>query len=84
MKLPWFSSAKSSKKNNELVEISEKEKTKKTYELSSLPENLQRIVILIQFAEKERIHLQKQLDVTTTAKKQLEQQLFKELNEIKK
>tara|TARA_B100000700_G_C15026112_1_gene848224 strand:+ start:2382 stop:2636 length:255 start_codon:yes stop_codon:yes gene_type:complete len=83
MKLPWFSSGKSSKK---ILDNSKKKKNveqKKTYKLSSLPENLQKIAFLIQHSEKEIRYLQKKLDVSLTAKKQLEQQLSKELKLIK-
>ena len=83
MKLPWFSSAKASKENTEPIQKNKKETTKKTYKLSSLPESLQKIVILIQHSEKEIKSLQKKLEVTSTAKKELEQQLSRKLNSIK-
>lgn len=83
MKLPWFSSGKSSKINTESIKKNEKFETKKTYNLSSLPENLQKIAILIQHTDKEIKYLQKKLEITSTARKELEQQLSRKLNSIK-
>ena len=83
MKLPWFSSEKSSKKNPETKQKNEKKETKKTYKLSSLPENLQKIAILIKKADKEIQNLQMKLQVTSKAKKELEKELSRELNSIK-
>ena len=61
----------------------EKKEIKKSYKISSLPENLQRIALLIQQTDKEIKYLNKKLDVNMTAKKELEKQLSMKLNTIK-
>ena len=53
---------------------SEQKGIKKNYKLSSLPENLQRIALLIQQADKEIKYLNRKLEVNLTAKKELEKQ----------
>ena len=83
MKFPWLSSGKSSKKNPELIQKKEKKELKKTYKISSLPENLQRIAFLIQQNDKEIQYLNRKLEVSLTAKKELEEVLSKKLNLIK-
>jgi len=90
MKLPWFSSEDSSKKTNENSSIKQPEPLKdkqindiqKTYQLSSLPERLQKIAILIRASDQEIQDLQKKLEVTLIGKKELELQLTKELKAI--
>ena len=83
MKLPWFSSDKSSKKKTSPIQKSEKKETQKSYKLSSLPENLQRIALLIQQTDKEIKYLNRKLEVNLTAKKELERQLSIKLNMMK-
>jgi len=83
MKLPWFSSGKSSEKKTTPMQKNEKKEIKKSYKLSSLPENLQRIALLIQQTDKEIQYLNKKLEVNMTAKKELEKQLSMKLNIIK-
>ena len=83
MKLPWFSSGKSSEKETTPMQKNEKKEIKKSYKISSLPENLQRIALLIQQTDKEIKYLNKKLDVNMTAKKELEKQLSMKLNTIK-
>jgi hypothetical protein len=83
MKFPWFSPEKSSKKNIQPVENKQKEAVKKTYKLSSLPENLQKIAILIKKNDEEIKYLNKKLEVSLSAKKVLEEDLSKRLNSIK-
>ena len=80
MKLPWFSSGKSSKKETTPTQKSEQKEIKKNYKLSSLPENLQRIALLIQQTDKEIKYLNRKLEVNLTAKKELEKQLSIKLN----
>ena len=82
MKFPWFSSENSSEKNNELIQENKKEETKKTYEINSLPKDLQKIAMLIQHTDKEIIYLKKKLEATSTARKALEQKLAKEVNSL--
>ena len=90
MKLPWFSSEDSSKKTNENSSIKQKESLKekqtkdaqKSYQLSSLPERLQKIAILIKASDQEILDLQRKLEVTSIGKKELEIQLGKELKAI--
>ena len=83
MKLPWFSSGKSSEKETTPMKENEKKEIKKSYKLSSLPENLQRIALLIQQTDKEIQYLNKKLEVNMTAKKELEKQLSIKLNTLK-
>ena len=83
MKFPWFSSEKSSKKNIQPIEKNQKKEVKKTYNLSSLPENLQKIVILIKQNDEEIKYLNKKLEVSLNAKKVLEEDLSKKLKAIK-
>ena len=83
MKLPWFSSGKSSGKETTPMQKNEKKEIKKSYKISSLPENLQRIALLIQQTDKEIKYLNKKLEVNMTAKKELEKQLAMKLNTIK-
>ena len=83
MKFPWFSSEKASKKNTELIQKNEEKELKKTYKISSLPENLQKIAILIQQADNEIKYLNKKLEVNLIAKKELEKELSIKLNAIK-
>tara|TARA_Y100001968_G_C19373155_1_gene726170 strand:- start:284 stop:538 length:255 start_codon:yes stop_codon:yes gene_type:complete len=83
MKLPWFSSDKSSKKKASPIQKTEKKEIIKSYKLSSLPENLQRIALLIQQTDKEIKHLKKKLDINITVKKELEKQLSIKLNPMK-
>ena len=81
MKFPWFASDKSSKKMKSTpLDKSEKKNTKKSYKLSELPENLQRIALLIQQTDKEIKYLNRKLEVNLTAKKELEKQLSIKLN----
>ena len=84
MKFPWFASDKSSKEKSKPIETSEKNDTKKNYKLSELPENLQRIALLIQQTDKEIKYLNKKLEINLTAKKELEKQLSIKLNTINK
>ena len=83
MKLPWFNSSKSSKKRSIPIQKSEKKETKKNYKLSELPENLQKIVLLIQQTDREIKYLNRKLEVNLTAKKELEKQLSIKLNLMK-
>ena len=83
MKFPWFSSEKSSKKNIQPIESNQKEAVEKTYKLSSLPENLQTIAILIKQNNEEIKYLNKKLEVSLSAKKVLEEDLSKGLKSIK-
>ena len=80
MKFPWFSSEKPSKKNSEPMK---RQELKKTYKISSLPENLQNIAILIKQNEEEIKYLNKKLEVSLTTKKVLEADLSKKLKSIK-
>jgi len=82
MKFPW-SSGKTSKKNIEPVQNNQKEELKKTYKLSSLPENLQKIAILIKQNDEEIKYLNKKLEVSLKAKKVLEEDLSRKLKSIK-
>ena len=82
MKFPWFSSENSSKENTEPIQQNEKKELKKTYKLSSLPENLQKIALLIQQTDNEIKYLNNKLAVNLTAKKELEKQLSSKLNSI--
>ena len=84
MKFPWSSSKKLSKKNTEQIDKNERKKTSKTYQISSLPNELKKIAILIQYAEKEVTYLKNKLAVTSKAKKELEEQLKKGIKEIDK
>jgi hypothetical protein len=79
MKFPWFSSEKPSKKN---IEPIKRQELKKTYKISSLPENLQNIAILIKQNEEEIKYLNKKLEVSLTTKKVLEADLSKKLKSI--
>ena len=83
MKLPWFSSEKSSQEKTEPIEQDKKSENKKTYKISTLPENLQKIAILIQQTDKEIAYLQKKLALLLTTKKELEKNLKGKLNSIK-
>ena len=82
MKFPWFASDKSSKKKSTPLDKSEKKNTQKSYKLSELPENLQRIALLIQQTDKEIKYLNRKLEVNLTAKKELEKQLSIKLNSM--
>ncbi len=79
MKFPWFAS----KKNIHSIENNQKDVIKKTYNLSSLPDNLQKIAILIKQNDEEIKYLNKKLEVSLTAKKILEGELSKKLKSIK-
>ena len=83
MKFPWFSSEKSSEENIEHRASNQKEEVKKTYKLSSLPENLQEIAILIKQNDEEIKYLNKKLEVSLSAKKLLEEDLSRKLISIK-
>ena len=83
MKLPWFSSDKSSKKETSTTQRSKNKEIKKNYKLSSLPKDLQRIALLIQQTDKEIRYLNRKLEVNLTAKKELEKQLSIKLNTMK-
>ena len=83
MKFPWFSSEKSSKKNIEPLQNNEKKELTKTFKLSSLPENLQQIAILIKKNDEEIKYLNKKLEVSLSAKKILEEDLSNRLKSIK-
>ena len=82
MKFPWFTSDKSSKENMEPIEDNQNKKLNKTYNLSSLPENLQKIVILIKKNDEEIKYLKKKLDVSLNVKKILEDDLSRKLQSI--
>ena len=79
MKFPWFSSENPSKKNIQKIENRQKEAVNKTYKLSSLPENLQKVAILIKQNDEEIKYLNKKLEVSLSAKKVLEEDLSKKL-----
>ena len=79
MKFPWFSSKKSSKKNIDPIMENQKKVLKKTYQISSLPENLQKIAILIKQNDEEIKYLNKKLEISLTAKKALEEDLARKL-----
>ena len=83
MKIPWFSSEKSPKKNIQHIDNNKKEEVKKTYKLTALPENIQKIAILIKQNDEEIKYLNKKLDVSLSAKKILEEDLSKKLKSIK-
>tara|TARA_Y100001968_G_scaffold266079_1_gene255438 strand:+ start:1281 stop:1547 length:267 start_codon:yes stop_codon:yes gene_type:complete len=87
MKFPWFSSKKSSEKTSEeniqYRENTQKEEVNNTYKLSSLPENHQKIQILIKQNDQEIKYLKKKIEVCLSAKTVLEENLFKELKSIK-
>ena len=83
MKFPWFSSDKSSENKTTPMQKSEKKEIKKSYKLSSLPENVQRIALLLQQIDKEINYLNRKLEVNLTAKKELEKQLSTKLNTMK-
>ena len=83
MKFPWFSSEKPSKKTIEPKQKNQKKELNKTYKISSLPENLQKIAILIKKNEEEIKYLNKKLEVSLTVKKALEEDLSRKLNSIK-
>jgi len=82
MKLPWFSSGKSSKEKTSTIQKSDLKERKKNYKLSELPEKLQRIALLIQQTDKEIKYLNKKLEVNLTAKKELEKQLSIKLSTL--
>ena len=82
MKFPWFTSGKSSKKDTEPLQKNKKKELKKTYKISSLPDNLQKIALLIQQNDKEINYLNKRIEISLTAKKELEEVFTKELNSI--
>lgn len=85
MKFPWDSSKKQSNSNSNSKKIlkSEQEKTTKTYKLNSLPNNLQKIALLLQHTNKEMTYLKKKLEVASKVKENLEQELSKGVKEIK-
>tara|TARA_Y100001968_G_C19333830_1_gene705722 strand:- start:669 stop:923 length:255 start_codon:yes stop_codon:yes gene_type:complete len=83
MKFPWFSSEKSSKNKSEPIQKNQKKELKKTYKINSLPENLQKIAILIKQNDAEINYLKKKLEVSLTAKKVLEEDLSRNLKSIK-
>ena len=83
MKFPWFSSDKSSKENIEPIQNNQKKELKKTYNLGSLPENLQKIAILIKKNDEEIKYLNKKVEVCLSAKKILEEDLSRKLKSIK-
>ena len=83
MKFPWSSSEKTSKNNTELIQKNEEKELKKTYKISSMPENLQKIARLIQQTDNEIKYLNKKLEVNLIAKKELEQNLSVKLKAIK-
>ncbi len=82
MKFPWFSSENSSEKKTKPIQENKEEELKKTYELSSLPDDLQKIAILLNHTEKEIIYLKKKLMVASSVKNQLEKKLFREIKEL--
>ena len=67
----------------ELIQKNEEKELKKTYNISSMPENLQKIAKLIQQTDNEIKYLNKKLEVNLIAKKELEQNLSVKLNAIK-
>ena len=83
MKFPWFSSDKSSKEKIEPIQDNQKKELKKTYTLSSLPDNLQKIAILIKQNDEEIKYLNKKVEVSLSAKKILEEDLSRKLKSIK-
>ena len=83
MKFPWSSSNKSSKENIEPTQNNQKKELKKTYNLSSLPDNLQRMAILIKQNDAEIKYLNKKLEVSLSVKKVLEEDLSRKLKSIK-
>ena len=83
MKFPWFSSEKSSQKIIEPIQKNQKKELQKTYKISSLPTNLQKIAILIKQNDEEIKYLQKKLELSLTAKKVLEEDISRKLNSIK-
>ena len=83
MKFPWDSSKKESNSNSKKIQKIEKEETTKTYNLNSLPENLQKIALLLQHTTKEVTYLKNKLKVTSKVKESLEQELSKGVNNIK-
>tara|TARA_B100000700_G_C14871224_1_gene773506 strand:- start:690 stop:944 length:255 start_codon:yes stop_codon:yes gene_type:complete len=83
MKFPWFSSDKSSKEKIEPIQNNLKKELKKTYNLGSLPENLQKIAILIKKNDEEIKYLNKKVEVCLSAKKILEEDLSRKLKSIK-
>jgi hypothetical protein len=87
MKFPWDSSKKqsnsNSNSNSKKILKSEQEKTTKTYKLNSLPNNLQKIALLLQHTNKEMTYLKKKLEVASKVKENLEQELSKGVKEIK-
>ena len=82
MKFPWFSQDKSSKMGIEPIKNNQNEELNKTYNLSSLPENLQKIAILIKQNDEEIKYLKKKLEVSLIVKKILEDDLSKKLKSI--
>ena len=82
MKFPWFSQDKSSKMGIEPIKNNQNEELNKTYNLSSLPENLQKIAILIKQNDEEIKYLKKKLEVSLIVKKILEEDLSKKLKSI--
>ena len=82
MKFPWFSQDKSSKMGIEPIKNNQNEELNKTYNLSSLPENLQKIAILIKQNDEEIKNLKKKLEVSLIVKKILEEDLSKKLKSI--
>ena len=82
MKFPWNSSKKESNSNSKKIKKNEKEKTTKTYELNSLPDNLQKIAVLLQHTNREITYLKSKLEVTSKVKMNLEQELSKGMNKI--
>ncbi len=87
MKFPWFSSEKSSEKNSEKtiepIQKNQQQELRKTYKISSLPENLQKIAILIKQNDEEIKYLNKKLEISLTAKKELEEDLSRKLTSLK-
>ena len=82
MKFPWSSSDKSSKENIKPVQNNQKKELKKTYNLSSLPENLQKLAILIKQNDAEIKYLNKKLEISLSVKKILEEDLSRKLKSI--
>ena len=82
MKFPWFSSEKSSKENIDPVQNIQEKEIKKTYQISSMPVNLQKIAILIKQNDEEIKYLNKKLQVSMSAKKVLEEDLSRKLKSI--
>tara|TARA_Y100001968_G_C19442118_1_gene763149 strand:+ start:1228 stop:1482 length:255 start_codon:yes stop_codon:yes gene_type:complete len=83
MKFPWFSSEKSSKENSKPIQNNPEKEIKRTYKISSLPVNLQKIAILIKQNDEEIKYLNKKLEISMSAKKVLEDNLSRELKSIK-